>query len=560
MRQLFKCDQTGLRALSILPPRQAALVSTALNYWSLVSPRNILECHVHEGKAWQLPRLTSLDTIASDPDFEASPILTSVVARSIYDNSESDETEPDEASMSRDRLTCSILVPPENATPADIEQHEKNSLLIETYHAMESAHPVLLDEVREIQRRQRQRKWFVPVQPFEPFASHPYLAEAHGDYARLVKPRTVSRPPEKAVLIGMHWLQAGGAERWAIETVSLAKSKGFLPIVITDRESLQPWVTKDVLADALVLCLTFPMLEKPCDEPLLRSIFERFDVRGVLIHHCQWLYDRTYWIKHFYPKCPIVDTLHILEYNYAGGYPHEGVAHDATIDLHHVISPQLERWFVDSQGVDPERVVDAPLVQLTTTKAAASIKPRASSSTLTIAFVGRIARQKRPESFALLARKLARSPHSYKVIMHGTGELDIMLEKLISRLGIKDAIERRSEKVPVSETYRDADVLVVSSVNEGITLTTMEAISNGVPVISTDVGSQDTLVSNLALTRRKTSHFVKDAYALLERIHESEDLRQRIWTDEHRKLKEFSRLESASSLFSRLLSEWSQTA
>ena len=31
----------------------------------------------------------------------------------------------------------------------------------------------------------------------------------------------------------MHWFQAGGAERWALETVKLVRDAGFLPIVIT---------------------------------------------------------------------------------------------------------------------------------------------------------------------------------------------------------------------------------------------------------------------------------------------------------------------------------------
>lgn len=46
--------------------------------------------------------------------------------------------------------------------------------------------------------------------------------------------------------------------------------------------------------------------------------------------------------------------------------------------------------------------------------------------------------------------------------------------------------------IPVSRTYADADVLLVSSVNEGITLTTIEAISAGIPVLSANVGSQET--------------------------------------------------------------------
>ena len=84
--------------------------------------------------------------------------------------------------------------------------------------------------------------------------------------------------------------------------------------------------------------------------------------------------------------------------------------------------------------------------------------------------------------------------------MHGNGDLDPMVDKIIARHELSDLIERRGMQIPVDKTYSDSDVLVVSAINEGITLTTIESLSAGLPVVSTDVGSQNTLIPTEALT------------------------------------------------------------
>lgn len=106
----------------------------------------------------------------------------------------------------------------------------------------------------------------------------------------------------KAVIVAMHWLQAGGAERWGMETIALAKEAGFIPIVLTDCDSHQPWITDPACDDALVLPLTQPLQERVGDPTILRALFEQFDIRGILIHHCQWMYDRAWWVKQYFLK------------------------------------------------------------------------------------------------------------------------------------------------------------------------------------------------------------------------------------------------------------------
>lgn len=89
---------------------------------------------------------------------------------------------------------------------------------------------------------------------------------------------------------------------------------------------------------------------------------------------------------------------------------------------------------------------------------------------------------------------------------------------MIKRYGLEEVIERRALDAPVAQTYRDADALLISSINEGITLTSIEAISAGVPVISANVGSQETLIPPKGLCRRMTSNFVHDAKSALSHI------------------------------------------
>lgn len=60
----------------------------------------------------------------------------------------------------------------------------------------------------------------------------------------------------------MHWLQSGGAERWAMETVALARQAGLLPIVITDSDGHQPWITRHEFDDTVLLPLTMPLQDR----------------------------------------------------------------------------------------------------------------------------------------------------------------------------------------------------------------------------------------------------------------------------------------------------------
>lgn len=560
--RLFEVDPDAEQALDSLSLRVQRLVEAAMNYHSLVQPSRTLTYKFYMGEKWQLPCLTDTSTLngSATTARNLKPIFSWKATSTVKPKTLFSPHVFTSNGQIADRNIRHILLTPDDATESDVENHRPESVAQRTYNFLERKFPALFDAIREPQRAAREKKWNEPIEPYVPL--QPDELFERGLVHHPVQETKPALEPKhnapKAVLIGMHWLQAGGAERWAIETITLTKRAGMTPIVLTDIPSHQPLIASQELDNALILCLTPPIPKYQYNEPLLRSLFEQFDIRGVLVHHCQWLYDRLYWIKRYFPAVPVVDSLHIVEYRDHGGYPNQAVSRDAYIDIHHVISPQLVSWLSDIHGVSISKIVDAPLVGLTSSAESPTFKKRVEEGKLSISFVGRITRQKRPEAFVLLASRLKRlAASSFRVIMHGSGEFDEVIDDIMKKRGLSSFIERRSSAVPVSDTYKDSDVLVITAVNEGITLTTIEALSAGIPVISADIGSQRTLIPEAGLVPRETSKLVRTTAELLEKLLNDETARKELWMSEMTLLRDFSKLESANAYFTRLLSEWS---
>jgi glycosyltransferase involved in cell wall biosynthesis len=97
---------------------------------------------------------------------------------------------------------------------------------------------------------------------------------------------------------------------------------------------------------------------------------------------------------------------------------------------------------------------------------------------------------------------------------------------------------------------------VVTSHNEGLTLTTLEAISHGVPVVSTDVGAQSDLVPARALVPRNVHRAVAGLADKVRWLAADEDARRQLWTDEREAEKRLLAAQTASSWFAQEVGSW----
>ena len=561
MRHFFQVDEKDAAQIENLSKRMQRLVYGAVDYNSLIQPGRTLTYKLYMGEKWQYPRLTDTSTLSGDITEQMGLVPFMVFKATSVSRNQTDFSPHYFAGDDQilDHNVRHILLTPDEATDKDVElNHPIDSKAVKLYNALEASVPAAFDVFRDMKRALRENIGKKPIPQIMARSAdnvnnagevqHPWVE---------ITPGKAPKGSPRAVIVAMHWFQAGGAERWALETVKLVRAAGFIPIVITDRDGHQPWIANPAFDDAILLPMTMPVQERPGDSPVLRALFEQFDIAGILIHHCQWMYDNAWWVKTHFPQTRIVDSLHIVEYYFHGGFPKESVAHDEWIDLHHVISPQLEHWLINDHQIAPEKVVDAPLVGLTADAKTPSFKERDKTKPFTVADIVRMVRQKRPEAFILAAKAVnAAYPGKVRFIMQGNGDMDAFSDMMIKRYGLEEVIERRALDAPVAQTYRDADALLISSINEGITLTSIEAISAGVPVLSANVGSQETLIPPKGLCRRMTSNFVHDAKSALSHILNNEEDRRKLWESELTRLQKFSELESAEAYFKKMLKEW----
>ena len=561
MRHFFQVDEKDAAQIENLSKRMQRLVYGAVDYNSLIQPGRTLTYKLYMGEKWQYPRLTDTSTLSGNITEQMGLVPFMVFKATSVSRNQTDFSPHYFAGDDQilDHNVRHILLTPDDATDRDVElNHPVNSKAVKLYNTLESSMPTAFDVFRDAKRTMREHvgKKSIPMTMARNADNVNKAGKVQHPWVEVTPGRAPKGSP-RAVVVAMHWFQAGGAERWALETVKLVRDAGFIPIVITDRDGHQPWIADPAFDDAILLPMTMSVQERPGDSPVLRALFEQFDIAGILIHHCQWMYDNAWWVKTHFPQTRIVDSLHIVEYYFHGGFPKESVAHDEWIDLHHVISPQLEHWLINDHQIAPEKVVDAPLVGLTADAKTPSFKERDKTKPFTVAYIGRMVRQKRPEAFILAAKAVnAAYPGKVRFIMQGNGDMDAFSDMMIKRYGLEEVIERRALDAPVAQTYRDADALLISSINEGITLTSIEAISAGVPVISANVGSQETLIPPKGLCRRMTSNFVHDAKSALSHILNNEEDRRKLWESELARLQKFSELESAEAYFKKMLKEW----
>lgn len=117
--------------------------------------------------------------------------------------------------------------------------------------------------------------------------------------------------------------------------------------------------------------------------------------------------------------------------------------------------------------------------------------------TQTLLFMGRLARGKGAFDLVRAFASVAAAHASSRLIMAGDGEINAIRD-LAASLGVADRVDTPGwvsgdERVAL---YRNASVYVLPSYNEGLPMSVLEAMSYGLPVISTCVGGIPDVVSD----------------------------------------------------------------
>jgi glycosyltransferase involved in cell wall biosynthesis len=142
-----------------------------------------------------------------------------------------------------------------------------------------------------------------------------------------------------------------------------------------------------------------------------------------------------------------------------------------------------------------------------------------------VAFVARLTGVKRPQRFVDLARALAPSHPDATFVVVGEGELLEQLRE--SGQGLGPALRFLGWRPDVETVYAASDVVVLTSDNEGMPVSLIEAALHGRPAVTTRVGSAAEVVVD-GETGFVTSTSMGDLTAATERLLSDPELRRRM--------------------------------
>lgn len=359
--------------------------------------------------------------------------------------------------------------------------------------------------------------------------SHAVLPRGAGLAELAPRPDQTAAPDKRpSIIVGFHWLEVGGAEKLAFDSVKWALAAGFRVIVLASNRSLHR------LADRLPddPNVRFVRADQYLPEHLwpdfVSRLIETENVRVIHIHHCIALYQCLPQIKGCYPWVLTIDSTHIIEYA-DGGYPRISGVWSDFIDIQHVISNDLGKYFRDvfhnigkiRLGRMLKRAPDR------TPRALPALNMSAGQKSLHVSFVGRLYYQKRPIVVVETMRALARWANGVGVSLSGSfvgeGPFEDAVRALLRRYGLADKVEMMPANSDVPAILSKSDILLLPSNNEGLALVCYEAIEQGCIPISTDVGAQKEVLPPSLLVPLAPFQSVRQATAIVDRLWRSAD-------------------------------------
>ena len=314
-----------------------------------------------------------------------------------------------------------------------------------------------------------------------------------------------AKPP--AILIGMHWFAVGGAETLARDCIEWARDLGLRVFVVAER-------SRGVAPEGVTV---LDWLDCPRSEwgVLVQDVVLQENIIAIHIHHCVPLYAALPVIRRQLPWVRTYDSTHIVEHM-DGGFVRISGVWSGHLDRTHVISRKLVNFYRDrfDRPVDLGRMIEKREV------AAVRMQPR--QTALRVAFVGRMAYQKRPMTalwaMARLVRWGRKNGVDLRFDMVGEGPFLRFVRQIAEAKGLAARITFHPSSANVRAVLRDADILFLPSANEGLALVAIEAVEEGVIPIATDVGAMGELLSRDLLTSPEPGQTVRGIVRIVERL------------------------------------------
>jgi glycosyltransferase involved in cell wall biosynthesis len=366
---------------------------------------------------------------------------------------------------------------------------------------------------------------FRPTEPQQYQSFRHYVAERYGELkrrfprAQLAHPRTyeqlISAPPFQnqllkpdtttRLLIIMPWLIVGGSERVNLDIIRYLTSADYEVSFATTLPNIHhTWIAEfsHYTPDIFILDRFLRLYDYP---RFLVYLIKSRQIDVVMISNSYLGYQLLPYLRAHCPEVTFIDYCHSGDEEWKnGGYPRCGAAYQELLDLNITSSRHVKDWMVE-RGAEPGRI-DICYTNIDVEKwhpdAEARKRKRQalelSDDVSLIIFVGRVSGDKRPAMLAQIVRALQDDiKGQFVCAVLGDGPERPALEYLMRSLKIDGSMKilGRVSDSDLHDYMAAADILLLPSALEGISVAIFEAMAMGLVPVAARVGGQSELVT-----------------------------------------------------------------
>ena len=301
------------------------------------------------------------------------------------------------------------------------------------------------------------------------------------------------------------WFKVGGADKFNLDLISRLDSNKFDITIVTTETSEYVWRQKfEKYAEVFDLTSFLHRQDWPA---FIHYLIKSRNIDIVMNSNSYFGFYAIPWLKSKFPEVVFTDYLHSENKSWRNGeYPRDSTAIDGFLDKTYTCTKVLRKSMKENMqrtidnvetvyiGVD-EKEFDVDKINIEDNKDLKE-KMETLKGKQAILFLCRISEEKRPIFILKVLKKLLEKNKNLILLVVGSGsELNEMKDNA-KKEGIEENIIFFGMQDNVKPFYKVADVSVICSLVEGLTITTYESLAMGTPVVTADVGGQKELVDS----------------------------------------------------------------
>ncbi len=316
--------------------------------------------------------------------------------------------------------------------------------------------------------------------------------------------KPINKKGEKIRLLFLFpWFKVGGADKFNLDLIERLDKNKFDITILTTETSDYVWRQKfEKYAEVFDLTSFLHRQDWPA---FVHYMIKSRNIDIVMQSNSYFGFYVIPWLKSEFPEVVFTDYLHSANWNWRNGeYPRDSIAIDGFLDrtytctkaLKEVMEKQMGRTVNNVKpvyiGVDEEEF-DSCKIKISDNKSLAEHMGKLKGKKILL-FLCRIAEEKRPILMIKILKKLVIKDKNIILMCVGDGPILNEMKDIAKKEGLLENVIFFGMQSNVKPFYKVADVNIICSLVEGLTITTYESLAMGTPVVTADVGGQKELV------------------------------------------------------------------